>query len=139
MVIAIIVRKMIRKLQKVMYVQKVRLSFKFALYFGKSNSEAYKLFSGKMNYSPGYWPLHISSSAGTKEMQNLLAAAVAHLWGALEEIQHSENLAVAVSWEVNVFCRIRSMLKRCLESESLQFESYLLSFFINVPICSSRN
>lgn len=109
--------------------QSVLLSFKFAVYFGKSNSEAYKLFFGKMNYSPGYWPQHISSSAGTREVQNLLAAAVAHLQDALEEIQHSENLAVTVSCEVNVFCRIGSMLKRCLESESMHIESYLLIKF----------
>ena len=62
-------------------------------------------------------------------MQNLLAAAVAHLQDALEEIQHSENLAVTVSCEVNVFCRIGSMLKRCLESESMHIESYLLTKF----------
>lgn len=64
-------------------------------------------------------------------MQNLLAAAVAHLRGALEEIQHSENLAATVSCEVNVFCRIGSMVKRCLESESLQTERYLLMRFLS--------
>lgn len=79
-----------------------------------------------MNYSLGYWPQHISSSAGTREVQNLAAAAVAHLRGTLEEIQHSENPAGTVSCEANVFCRIGSMLKRCLESESLCIESYLL-------------
>lgn len=47
----------------------------------KSSPEAYKLSYGKMNYSPGYWPQHISSSAGIREVKNLLAAAVAHLRG----------------------------------------------------------
>lgn len=92
----------------------------------KSNSKAYGLFFGKMNYSPGYWPQHISSSAGTREVQNLLDAAVAHLQGCTGGNSRSENLAVIVSCEVNVFCRLGSMLKRCLESVSLHMESYLL-------------
>ena len=36
---------------------------------------------------------------------------------------------MTVSCEVNVFCRSGSMLKTCLESESLQIESYLLMKF----------
>lgn len=42
------------------------------------------------------------------------------------EGQGLEPVSGTVSCEANVFCRIGSMLKRCLESESLCIESYLL-------------
>lgn len=56
-------------------------------------------------------------------MQSLLDAAVAYFRGALEEIGDSENLAALFSCEVNVFCRLGSMMKIRLENASLHIES----------------
>lgn len=140
MVNSFIVKRMIRNYKRLYTHRKYNYILNLLFIFGKKQSWGLQIVLRKMNYSPGYWPQHISSSAGIKEVKNLLAAAVAHLrgctWG---------NLTVR-TW-LWLFLWGQCLLQKWINVENMPGKwisanwklFFLWSFRINVQICSSRN